>query len=400
MADFHQNLLPTFTLLDAQDTSKMEQQLIEEQETTPMGVIIPSLFSDLQSEAMAQIIKVLASTTFLKRIYISLDKSTCEQFIAARAIVEPLGDRVRLLYNDSPDIVKIIQEIEEVTPLGNRGKGRAVWTALGYAQAVREVSAVAFHDADIVTYDRDFLIRLLYPVVRMKYQFVKGFYARYNEKLNGRVVRLFYFPFLRSLREITGDSKFLQYMADFRYPLSGEFAMFLSTAAEMRIPSDWGLEVSILSEIYRLERIHRIAQIELTSRYDHKHQEIGSKEEGGLVRMASDIARTFFSEMSSRGMVVSEDFIRTLKLSYIRAARSYVGIYGNITEMTNFKRYDLHGEVSAVETFSHAIDTAFADFKEQPFGTPMLPVWRRMNRAIPGLLKRLAATFDSAGDAN
>jgi hypothetical protein len=60
-----------------------------------------------------------------------------------------------------------------------------------------EVSAIAFHDADIITYDRDFITRLLFPLMHMRFQFVKGYYIRYDKKLYGRVTRLFYFPLVR-----------------------------------------------------------------------------------------------------------------------------------------------------------------------------------------------------------
>ena len=156
-----------------------------------------------------------------------------------------------------------------------------MWTALGYALGKSEVSVLAFHDADIVTYDRGFLLRLLYPVVHLRYQFAKGFYVRYSDRLHGRVARLFYFPFVKALRDIIGKIDFLEYMADFRYPLSGEFATFATIAYDLLFPSDWGIEVGILAEMYRITRPHRICQVEITSRYDHKHQEAGEEPKHG-----------------------------------------------------------------------------------------------------------------------
>jgi hypothetical protein len=51
---------------------------------------------------------------------------------------------------------------------------------------------------------------------------------------------LFYFPFVKALRDIIGQIDFLDYMADFRYPLSGEFAIFASIAYDLVFPSDGG----------------------------------------------------------------------------------------------------------------------------------------------------------------
>jgi glucosyl-3-phosphoglycerate synthase len=119
-------------------------------------------------------------------------------------------------------------------------------------------------------------------VVHLRYQFSKGFYVRYSDRLHGRVTRLFYFPFVKALRDILGKLDFLEYMSDFRYPLSGEFATFTSIANDLLFPSDWGIEVGILAEMYRITRPHRICQVEITARYDHKHQDLGDDASAGL----------------------------------------------------------------------------------------------------------------------
>jgi len=299
MSDFQQNVVPTFTRLVDEDLAKMEKSIVRTARRAPVGVIIPALFSDLSSPAMQNIIKELSTMNFVKRVYISLDKSDEKQFAEAREIIKPLKDSGVLLWNDSPAVQGVLEKIGQAVPLGARGKGRAVWTALGYALGKGEVAVLAFHDADIVTYDRGFLLRLLYPVVHLRYQFAKGFYARYSDRLHGRVARLFYFPFVRALRDILGNLDFLQYMADFRYPLSGEFATFTSIANDLLFPSDWGIEVGILAEMYRITRPHRICQVEITSRYDHKHQDVGEDGQAGLQKMVSDIARTFFTRLSA-----------------------------------------------------------------------------------------------------
>ena len=277
MPDFHQNVVPTFTRLVDEDLGHMKKSILRAARRAPIGVIIPALFTDLSSDAMQNIIQELAGMNFVKRIYISLDQSSEEEFQRARAIIQPIKDRGVLLRNDAPAVQSVLERIDQAVPLGPLGKGRAVWTALGYALGKSEVSVLAFHDADIVTYDRGFLLRLLYPVVHLRYQFAKGFYIRYSDRLHGRVSRLFYFPFVKALRDVIGKIDFLEYMADFRYPLSGEFATFATIAYDLLFPSDWGIEVGILAEMYRITRPHRICQVEITSRYDHKHQEAGEE---------------------------------------------------------------------------------------------------------------------------
>ncbi|WP_430685794.1 hypothetical protein [Leptolyngbya sp. AN02str] len=394
MPDFHLNRVPTFTLLEHDAMDAMEKRLLLASARIPVGVLIPALYTDLASPAMANIIKELAQMEFVQQVYISLDRANSDEFRQAQQIVAPLGEKNRLLWNDAPGVESVLREIDDLLPLGPRGKGRAVWTALGYAIAKQDVAVLAFHDADILTYDRRFLVRLLYTVVQLRYQFAKGFYARYGDRLYGRVVRLFYYPFVRSLKEVLGNLDFLDYMGDFRYPLSGEFATFISNAQEMQFPSDWGIEVGILSEIYRLFRVPRVCQVELTPRYDHKHQQVGSDSHVGLQKMVADIARTFFTQLSSQGIVLTSEFARTLKFTYLIHARRAVDVYEAFAEMHDLLEHDLHQEFSAVEAFARALDKAFDEFKRYPFGSPLIPDWQRVEVGIPGIMQKLVDALD------
>ena len=395
MADFHINKVPTFSLLQHESCETMEDKVLKASAKIPVGVLIPALYRDLSSDAMGHIIEVLANTQYVHKVYISLDQATKDEFISARKIVAPLGGRAILVWNDKPELLTIIQRIERHLPLGIRGKGRAVWTSLGYIIGKGEVSAIAFHDADIVTYDRDFLTRLLFPLMYLRFQFSKGYYIRYDKKLYGRVTRLFYFPLVRTLKDMFGSTEFLDYMGDFRYPLSGEFATYTSQARMMQFPSDWGIEVGLLGEIYRLVRESRICQIELTNRYDHKHQNVGSESEKGLYKMASDIARTFFTHLASNGVSLNTELFRTIRLTYLKHAREMVGIYESLAEMYD-KRivFDFHEELKTVEIFAKAIDSGVVDFNDQHFGSPLIPDWKRVESAIDGILPELVSAVE------
>jgi glucosyl-3-phosphoglycerate synthase len=379
----------------------MEKNIVLAARRAPIGVIIPALFNDLSSPAMQHIIEELAGMKFVKRIYINLAHSSEEEFQRAREIIQPIKDRGLLLWNEAPAVQAVLEKINRAVPLGAGGKGHAVWTALGYALGKSEVSVLAFHDADILTYDRGFLLRLLYAVVHLRYQFAKGFYVRYSDRLHGRVARLFYFPFVKALRDIIGKIDFLEYMADFRYPLSGEFAIFASIANDLLFPSDWGIEVGILAEMYRITRPHRICQVEITSRYDHKHQESGEDQNAGLLKMVSDIARTFFTHLASGGSILTQDFLRTLKHTYLANARGYVRIYESHAEMNSLQKFDRHQELGLIEAYASALDKAFGEYQNHPFGSSTIPEWRRIEVALDGILPELVNAFEnhSAGSA-
>jgi glucosyl-3-phosphoglycerate synthase len=390
MADFYINRVPTFSLLEAEDIDAMEGKLIDDSRKIPMGALIPALFSDMSSAAMKNIIDVLSKMPIIKRVYICLDQSSREEFKLAKEIAGPLGSKAALIWNDSPELRNIISDIEKELSVGIRGKGHSVWTGLGYVIAKEEVAALAFHDADIITYDKNFLLRLLYPIVHLEFQFSKGYYVRYNEHFYGRVSRLFYFPFIRALKDIFGLTDFLDYMGDFRYPLSGEFAIFVNQAKILEFPSDWGLEIGILGEIFRNMRNNRICQIELTARYDHKHQEMVSHGKTDLQRMSSDIARTFFTFMASDGRIIGRDAFSSIRLAYMKNAREMVNCYEAFAEIYSHRiKYNLHDELNFVDIFAHGIDNAMKDFYRNQHGSPMIPDWKRVESAVPKIQQRL-----------
>ena len=110
------------------------------------------------------------------------------------------------------------------------GKGRDVWLALGIAASS---DFVVVHDADAKSYAASHVPRLLFPLAG-EASFAKGYYARVeNGQLYGRLCRLFVAPVLRALRD-EYDAPILQYLAAFRYPLAGEFAMTGDLARRLR----------------------------------------------------------------------------------------------------------------------------------------------------------------------
>jgi glucosyl-3-phosphoglycerate synthase len=65
-------------------------------------------------------------------------------------------------------------------------------------------------------------------------------------------------------------------MGSFRYPLAGEFSFRRDVLNDIRIPSDWGLEIGVLSEMHRNYASNRLCQVDIADNYDHKHQIVES----------------------------------------------------------------------------------------------------------------------------
>ena len=274
---------------------------------------------------------------------------------------------------------------------GPAGKGRNVWICFGYVLASDQARMVAVHDCDIVTYERELLARLCYPVAHptLGFDFCKGYYARYTNKLNGRVMRLLVTPLIRSLQSILGPHPFLIYMDTFRYSLAGEIAMRIDLVRRTRIPAHWGLEVGMLADVFRNSSPKSICQSELCERYDHKHQELSSGDaDRGLNKMACDITTSIFRTMASEGIKLDAGLFDTLLSAYVRKAEDTLRHYSADARINGLD-FDRHQEELAVSTFVRSIRAAAKAFLHDPLGMPLLPNWNRILSALPGFLKDL-----------
>jgi glucosyl-3-phosphoglycerate synthase len=245
------------------------------------------------------------------------------------------------------------------------------------------------------------LARLIYPVanVNFPYQLAKGYYARVGQdRLNGRVSRLLVSPLLIAMKKVIGDRDYLDYLRSFRYPLSGEFAMRTSMLPDLRVPSDWGLEIGILSEAWRNLAPRAVCQVEVADQYDHKHQQLSEENSNaGLSRMSIDICKAIFRKLATDGTVFTPNVFRTLKATYYRSALDVLDAYYNDAKMNGLS-IDRHKEERAIELFAENIMQAGHFFLDNPHETPFIPTWNRVHSADPGFLAELraAAAADEA----
>ena len=388
MADFAQNgEIGTLHNLRNRSVEELEADLSGWSAETPMTLVLPCLFSELEGPAMGPILDKLCHATYLDQIIIGLDRATEAQYETARRFFSKLPQKHVILWNEGPRLQAVDQKLSELKLAPRElGKGRNVWYCLGYFLARGNSKAVALHDCDIVTYERDMLARLFYPIVHpaFNYVFCKGYYYRAAEgRLNGRVVRLLVAPLLRALKKTLGPHDYLEYMSSFRYPLSGEFSMRSEVVPSLRIPSDWGLEIGTLSEMYRNYSHHRICQVDIADAYDHKHQVVSEDDATrGLNRMSIDICKALIRKLAVQGVVFSPEILRTIKATYYRTALDMVDHYHNDAVMSGL-RLERHQEVATIEIFAQSIMDAGATFLEKFQDAPFIPSWSRVNSACP-----------------
>lgn len=400
MGDFAQNGIVT-TLHDfgTRDTATLESELKVFSGYRPMELILPSLFSELEGPALAHIVDEISQIDYVGHVVIGLDRATQEQYEYAYSFFAKLNKPFSILWNDGPRLKAIQAELEEkgLAPT-EPGKGRNVWYCIGFTNARGKADAVALHDCDVLTYDRRLLARLFYPIANpaFQFEFCKGYYPRVAEgRMNGRVTRLLVGPLLQAMERVLGPSDYITFMRSFRYPLAGEFSFRRSLIPELRISSDWGLEVGILSEMQRNQASNRICQVDLAASYDHKHQSLSADDvKSGLSRMSIDISKVLIRKLATKGYCFGPDKFRTLKATYYRMALDMVQFYQVDAEINGLS-YDIDAEERAVELFAENIMRAGDDFTYAPMETPFIPSWERVTSAIPDIAFRLRQAVET-----
>lgn len=400
MADFHQNgIITTLHNLGNRSLEEMEAELTLFGLKRPLGLILPSLYSEIQTKALPKIVSDLVKVPYLSQIVVGLDRADEGQYRHALQFFSEFPQHHRILWNDGPRLRAIDAELE-AHGLAPRepGKGRNVWYCMGYMLATGRAESIAMHDCDILTYDRELLARLIYPVANplFNYEFCKGYYARVaNSQINGRVSRLLVTPLIRALKRVLGESPYLNYLDSFRYILAGEFAFRRDVMNDIRIPSDWGLEVGVLSEMHRNYNNNRLCQVDIADTYDHKHQDLSLEDQrGGLSRMSIDIAKALFRKLATQGHTFNQETFRTIKATYFRIALDFVETYRNDAIMNGLS-FDIHKEEKAVEMFALNVMDAGKIFLERPMETPFIPSWNRVVSAVPDVFERLAEAVEA-----
>ncbi len=381
MADFFQNgVIATLHDLGDRPTADLEAELSSWAAERPMALVIPCLASEMDGPALGPMVEEIARIPYLDEVVIGLNQANEADFDQARRLFDRLPQHHRILWHDGPRLSALHGELAShgLAPT-QPGKGSNVWYCLGYFLASDRAQTVALHDADVRTYDRRMVARLLYPVAHpsFEYAFSKGYYyrttaasddpdGRDGERLYGRVSRLFVTPLVRALGLAFGRSDFLDYLDSFRYPLGGEYAMHADLVRTLRIPADWGLEIGLLADMYRRYTTAQVCQVDIADQYDHKHQDLSPDDAGsGLHKMSIDTARSLFARLAASGTVLTHEGFQSLDATYTQAALDLVARYGDDAAI-NGLTHDRHLEEAAVEMFARAVIEAGEHFLADP----------------------------------
>lgn len=382
MSDFHQNgPVTSLPRLVARPVEELENEILTLTPKFPVALVIPMVPTEMERPALARILDHLCQVRYLNSLVISLNKATREDYERAQRYFERYPGQRVILWSESPGVQDFLAHMQDAgLNVGTPGKGRACWLAMGYLLAEEKVDYIAFQDADVVTFDREMLARLILPALDpiVDYDFVKAYYARFSDRLHGRVTRLFVSPLLAAFIRLIGAHPYIAYLSSFRYALSGEFAVQRDLASRLRLPSDWGLEIVTLFEALRHRAPARICQVEIAERYDHKHQDLSAGDAtAGLNRMALDVGTHLLRTLAAAGVVLSEGLLKSLLAAYQREAEDAVADSYAVASINGLS-YDRHEEEINLHTFAAALRASVAEFLADPLGPQLVPNWARV----------------------
>lgn len=387
MSDFWQHgPITTIHRLPGPTLDSLEKMVSGFSETRPAALLVPALASEMDGPAWPVIMAELQGLSLIDEVVLALGGATSDDLLRARVDLERLPMKSTVVWPESDNLSKVLDNAKPSLDIGPPGKGRDVWIALGYILGRDDVYAIALNDADVVTYGKELPIRLLAPLMHpeMSCEFTKGFYARVSgASMAGRVTRLLVVP-LVSILVKQSFTPALRVIGAMRYALAGEFALTTELASRIPMPRDWGLEVGILSAVAGTVPFEKICQADLCDNYEHKHQELHPQDTTrGLNRMAVEVAAALFREVEEvPGDIVS---------AYREQALSMIPKY-RADALANGLEYDEEKEIEALETFAGAVEKALS-LSEEDIPQP-LPAWKEVEGIVSGLKEAIAEAVE------
>ncbi len=346
--NFDINEVVTFRILVDQDRNILKKNLRKHAPAKKPVLIMPLLASEFTAEqntpVFENILEQLAKIKYLYKIIFGLDAASEADAKMLKELLTRFQIKDYIIqWNSGPVYLDIYEQLNKAGFLFlEPGKGKNMFLSLGIAFALG-AETIAIVDADIRTFKRIQLDRLLYPVVVCNHDFSKAFYTRISEgRMYGRVKRLLLDPLLIALKkkfEETEDQKMLgliNFLLQFHYQLSGEVAFSADLLKRMRFATNWGAEIFTLIEVYR--KASSPAQVQFSERpFDHKHQDISEdNEKQGLNRMAIDIVTTLMNALiQEEGLEISDDFFRDLTVIYNAVAEKQIKLYSDVAGFNN-----------------------------------------------------------------
>ena len=194
-----------------------------------------------------------------------------------------------------------------------KGKGENLWKAL----YVTKGDIIIYLDSDITNIHHRFAYALLGPLLLGNHiKYVKAFYdrplldedAKIRPTGGGRVTELVVRPMF---------SLFFPELTQILQPLSGEYAGYRELLETIPFPIGYGIETSMILDIFKKYGLDVIAQVDLGKRV-HRNQDTKA-----LGKMAFVIMRTFFNRIENYDLVKIQQNVYNELIQYKKVPGNY-----------------------------------------------------------------------------
>jgi len=198
-----------------------------------------------------------------------------------------------------------------------KGKGENLWKAL----YITKGDIIVYIDADIKNIHHRFVYALIGPLLLSdNIKYCKGFYTRpisigknnLQSTGGGRVTELVIRPLF---------SLFFPELTQIIQPLSGEYAGYRSIFENIPFPVGYGIETTMILDIYKNWGLDVIAQVDLEQRI-HRNQDTKA-----LGKMAFVILKTFFKRMEKSNLIDFKKELFNEMIQYDLVQNSYQPFY-------------------------------------------------------------------------
>ena len=205
------------------------------------------------------------------------------------------------------------------------GKGENLWKAL----YITSGDIIVYLDADIKNIHHRFAYGLIGPLLlNPEIKFSKAFYDRPIATLGrkmrptggGRVTELVIRPLF---------SLFFPDLTQILQPLSGEYAGYREIFEKIPFPIGYGVETSMILDIYQNWGLEVMAQVDLEKRV-HRNQDTKA-----LGKMSFAILKTFINRIRAQGLI---DLMEPMHERLIQYTASGIDIEPDILEIKGYER--------------------------------------------------------------
>ena len=114
MSEFSQNgIISTLHDFGTRSTTEIEKDLLKFSKERKMELILPCLYSELEGNALPNIVEEISKTKYLDHIIVGLDKANEKQAKKAWKFFKKLKTPFSLLWNDGPELKKLDKELKK-----------------------------------------------------------------------------------------------------------------------------------------------------------------------------------------------------------------------------------------------------------------------------------------------